>query len=120
MKISTCIKDITLTAVLTATLSVSVLAQTGPRSGQGSGQMGPGAGSMRFDNTNTPGWSQMTAEERAANQASMLSAKTYEECKTLQSKQHQTMQERATEKGVTLMVPRQNACDRMKARGLVK
>ena len=134
MKTSTLLKGLTLTAVLTAALSASVLAQTGPGpgpgagvgagmgAGPGAGQMGPGAGmrGMRFDNTNTPGWALMTAEERAAHQTQMRSVKTYEECNTLRDQQHQAMQVRAKEKGVTLMVPRQNVCDNMKARGWIK
>jgi hypothetical protein len=125
MKTSTLLKGLTLTAVLTAALSASVLAQTGPGPGAGMGAgmgAGPGAGmrGMRFDNTNTPGWALMTAEERAAHQTQMRSVKTYEECNTLRDQQHQAMQVRAKEKGVTLMVPRQNVCDNMKARGWIK
>lgn len=134
MKTFSLFKGIALTAVLTAALSASVLAQMGPGPGPGAGmqgagpgagagQMGPGAGGMRgmrFDTTNTSGWALMTAEERIAHQTQMRSVKTYEECKTLQAEQHQAMQARATEKGVTLMAPRQNACERMKARGWIK
>ena len=129
MKTSSLLKSLTLTAALAAALSASVLAQTGPGpgagmgAGPGAGQMGPGAGGMRgmqFDNTNTPGWTLMTPEERAAHQTQMRSVKTFEECKTLQDQQHQSMQARAKEKGVTLMVPGQNGCDRMKARGWIK
>ncbi|MBB1077887.1 hypothetical protein HUU62_26160 [Rhodoferax sp. 4810] len=129
MKTSTLLKSLTLTAALAAALSASVLAQTGPGpgagmgAGPGAGQMGPGAGAMRgmrFDKSNTPGWALMTAEERTAHQTQMRSVKTYDECKTLQDQQHQAMQVRAKEKGVTLMVPRQNGCDRMKARGWIK
>jgi hypothetical protein len=132
MKTSTLLKGLTLTAALTAVLSASVLAQNGPGpgagmgagmgAGPGAGQMGPGAGmrGMRFDSSNTPGWALMTAEERTAQQTQMRAVKTYEECNALRDKQHQAMQERAKEKGVTLMVPRQNVCDRMKARGWIK
>lgn len=132
MKTSTLLKGLTLTAALTAALSVSVLAQTAPAPGAGMGAgmgMGPGAGAgmgaggmrgMRFDKTNTPGWALMTPEERADQQTKMRSVKTYEECNTLRDTQHQAMQVRAKEKGVTLMVPRQNVCDRMKARGWIK
>ncbi len=91
--------------------------------GPGAGQMGPnarGMRAMRFDQTNTPGWTLMTAEERTANQARMRAVKTYEECKSMQAEQHAAMQVRAKEKNVTLNAPRQNACDRMKARGFIK
>ena len=130
MTTSSLFKGIALAATLTAALTTSVLAQPGPGpgagmqgAGPGAGQMGPGAGGMRgmrFDNTNTPGWALMTSEERTANQTRMHAVKTFEECKALQEAQHQAMQERAKEKGVTLMVPRQNACDRMKARGWIQ
>jgi hypothetical protein len=123
MKPSILLRGLTVIAVLTTALSGAVLAQSAsaPGTGMGAG-MGPGAGAggMRFNQTNTPGWALMTAEERAAQQTQMRSVKTYEECVALRDKQHQAMQVRAKEKGVTLMVPRQNACDRMKARGWIK
>ena len=71
-----------------------------------------------FDNT--PGWSLMTPEERTAHHNAMMSAKTYEECKAAQEAQHKQMEARAKEKGATLPAPRQNACERMKARGFYK
>ncbi len=129
MKASTIAKSIAITTALAAALSASVLAQSGPGAGPGmgmgpgAGQMGPGARGMRgmrFDQTNTPGWTLMTAEERAANQTKMREVKTYDECKTLQAEQHATMEARAKEKGVTLNTPRQNGCDVAKARGLIK
>ncbi|TXT34007.1 MAG: hypothetical protein FD135_5375 [Comamonadaceae bacterium] len=120
------LQDYRSTALLAA-LSASVLAQSGPAAGAGMGvgpgQMGPGAGGMRgmrFDKTNTPGWTLMTAEERTAIQNKMRTVKTYDECKTMQAEQHATMQTRAQEKGVTLNTPRQNSCDVMKARGFFK
>ena len=133
MTTSTLLKSLSATAALAAVLSASALAQTSPGPGPGAGmgagpgnaagQMGAGAGGMRgmrFDKTNTPGWTLMTPEERTANQATMRAVKTYDECKTLQAEHHEAMQARATEKGVKLMVPGQNACDRMKARGWIK
>lgn len=125
MKTSTLIKTISITAALAAALSASVWAQSGPvvgngmGAGPGSGQMG-GMRGMRFNQTNTPGWTLMTPEERTAIQTKMRAVKTYEECKTVQSEQHAAMEARAKEKGVTLNVPRQNSCDRMKARGFIK
>lgn len=89
--------------------------------GQGGGGMGPGGGrGFRFDNSNTRGWALMTPEERAAHRNKMLSAKTYEECKAIQEAHHKTMVERAKEQGKTLPAPRQNGCDRMKARGMLQ
>lgn len=118
------LKQITLLAILGATLAGSVMAQ--PRGGPG---MGPGGGSgpapemgmrFNFDKTNTPGWALMSAEERVAHQSTMMASKTYEECKAAQEPQHTAMAARAKEKGVTLPAPRSNGCDRMKARGFFK
>lgn len=128
MKSSSTFKAIAIATTLAAALSASVLAQSAPAApgmgmGPGAGQMGPGAGGMRgmrFDKTNTPGWTLMTAEERTANQTKMRAVKSYDECKVVQAEQHAAMQARAKEKGVTLNAPRQNACDRMKARGFIK
>lgn len=85
-------------------------------------QPGPGAGwrNLRFDQANTPGWTLMTAEERAAHQTRMRAVQTYNECKQVQEEQHKLMEVRAKEKGVTLAAPRQNACDVAKARGWLK
>ena len=94
----------------------------GPGGGMGQG-MGPGGGpGMRyqFNKDNTPGWSLMTPEERTAHHNAMMSAKTYEECKAAQEAQHKQMEARAKEQGKTLPAPRQNACERMKARGFYK
>jgi hypothetical protein len=133
MKTPFAFKAIAIATTLAAALSASVLAQSNPAPGAGAGMgmgMGPGMqgggpgargmGAMRFDKTNTPGWTLMTAEERTANQAKMRAVKTYEECKTMQAEQHAAMEARAKEKGVTLNAPRQNACDRMKAKGFIK
>jgi len=133
MKSSTTFKTIAIATTLVAALSASVLAQPGPGAGPGAGMgmgMGPGAGqmgpaargmrNMRFDQTNTPGWTLMSAEERTANQTKMRAVTTYDECKTVQAEQHASMEARAKEKGVTLNTPRQNACDVMKARGFIK
>ncbi len=115
-------------ALLGATLSAPVLVQPpqgmGPGMGPGGGMggMGPGARGMRyqFNQDNTFGWSLMTPEERTAHHNAMMSAKTYEECKAAQEAQHKQMETRAREQGKTLPAPRQNACDRMKARGFYK
>jgi Spy/CpxP family protein refolding chaperone len=123
-------------ALLGASLSASVLAQPGPGMGPGGGMgpgmgpggggmgpgMGPGGRGMRFDfnKDNTPGWSLMTPEERAAHREKMLAAKTPEECKAIQEEHHKQMEARAKEKGQTLRGPRQNACDRMRSGGYYK
>ncbi len=130
MKTSLSLQSIALIALLGAALAAPVLAQPGPGIGAGPGMQngGPGPGGpgargmrgMRFDNSNTPGWTLMTPQERTANQIKMRAVKTYDECKLLQTEQHKTMEARAKEKGVTLPAPRQNGCDRMKARGLIK
>ena len=122
---------IALIALLGASVALPVYAQPGPGGGPGAGPgagMGPGPGKgpaakrprFQFDQGNTFGWKLMSAEERTAHRDKMLSATTYDACKAVQAEQHQLMEARAKEKQVTLAPPRQNACDRMKARGLLK
>ena len=118
MKNTMKLKSITLIALLGAALAAPVLAQ--PGSGMGGGPGMQGGGGMRFNQNNTAGWSLMTTEERTEMQSKMRAVKTYDECKLLQTENHAAMEVRAKEKGVTLPVPRQNRCDRMKARGLIK
>ncbi len=115
-------------AVLGAALAAPVAAQPGGGQGMGPGAgmgqgMGPGAGKgmrFKFDKSTTPGWALMTPEERTAHNQKMLAAKTYDECKALQSEHHQAMEARAKEKGTKLPAPGANGCDRMKARGFFK
>ena len=120
-----------LIAMLGTSLALPIYAQPGPGGGPG---VGPGAGvgpasgkgpaakrpRFQFNRDNTYGWKLMTAQERAAHRGKMLAAKTYDECKAVQGEQHALMEARAKEKGATLPAPRQNGCDRMKARGLLK
>ena len=132
MKSSGNLTSIALIALLGAALAAPVLAQPGPgmggmgggpgmqNSAPGGGGVGRGGRAMRFDQNNTRGWALMTSEERAAHREKMLSLKTYDECKAYQAEHRVTMEARAKEKGTTLPVPRQNGCDRMKARGLIK
>ena len=148
MKTSTTFKRITLMALLGGALALPVLAQPGPGMGggmrggmggggacvqnagsnavgcQGMGQRGgPGARGgrgMRFNQNNTTGWSLMTPEERTTQQTKMRAVKTYDECKVVQGEHRAVMEARAKEKGVTLPVPPQNGCDRMKARGFIQ
>ncbi len=103
-----------------------VYSQQGQGQGQGQG-MGPGNGQGRgrrcgfaLNNDNTRGWSLMTPDERLAHRNRMFSAKTYDECKAIQSEHQKTMTERAKAQGKTLPTPRGNVCDHMKARGLLK
>jgi hypothetical protein len=119
------LKDMALLAVLGAALATPAFSQPAGAQGMGPGSgRGPGEGGMgmrfQFDKDNTRGWALMTPEERAAHSGKMHSAKSYEECKALQSEHHQAMEARAKEKGVTLPSPGANGCDRMKARGFFK
>jgi hypothetical protein len=100
------------TAVAAATLALAAFAQpgTGPGPGPGPGAgpgygmgAGPRAGAgPRFDETTTPGWSMMSAEERSEHQARMRSFKSYEECNAYMAQHHDLMAERAKEKGTAL------------------
>jgi len=116
------LSNITLIALLGAAVATSSFAQPGPpASGSGMGGMGMGKGPpVAVNQDNTAGWALMTPEERSANQQKMQSFKTYDECKAYQDEHHKTMEARAKEKGKTLTPPRNNACDRMKAQGLLK
>ncbi len=123
------LSHIALITMLSASIALPVHAQPGPGGGPGAGPgagMGPGPGAaakrprFQFNKDNTYGWAMMSAEERTAHRNRMLSAKTYDECKAAQDEHHKLMEARAREKGTTLPGPRQNACDRMKARGQLK
>ena len=108
---------IALIAVLAATIAAPVTAQMGP----GMGGMGPGkSGRFAFNQGNTPGWSLMSPEERAAHRDQMWSFKTYDDCKAYQAEHHKAMEAKAKEQGKTLPAPRANACDRMKGSGMLK
>ena len=140
MKTSMTFKSITLITLLGAALAAPVLAQGGPGMGRGMGGgpcvqngvpgaggqgMGPGVGrrggrAMMYDQNNTRGWTLMTPEERTAFQKQMREVKTYDECIAVQTEHRGAMEVRAKEQGVTLPTPRQNGCDNMKARGLIK
>lgn len=124
---------VSMAAVLLLSISSIAEAQPGPGSGMGPGSgygMGPGGGGgggmgqgngrgrgFAFNTANTRGWALMTPEEQTAHRNKMFSAKSYDECKSIQETQHKAMMERAKEQGKTLPSPRQNGCDRMKARG---
>ena len=119
------LKHITLIALLGAAIAAPTFAQPGPgmggMGGMGMGGMGPGKGArFALNKDNTPGWALMTAEERTAHQQKMWSFKTYDECKAYQEEHHKAMEAKAKEQGKTLPAPRNNACDRMKARGVIK
>ena len=99
-------KTLILAALISATLG-AVTAAAGPER-------------YGFNQDNAPGWSLMTPAERSEHQNKMWAAKTYDECKTVQAEHHKVMEARAKAKGVTLPAPRNDACEQMKARGLVK
>jgi hypothetical protein len=134
MKTTKTIKTSLLIAVLGTALATAGIAQPGPGPGAGGGPVEQGAGpaaagansnargmrGMRFDRSNTPGWTLMSAEERAANKSRMRSVQSYDECKQVLEEQHKKMEARAKEKGIVLNQPGQNGCDMAKARGLIK
>lgn len=79
----------------------------GPRAGKG-----PGGGAGRG-----PGADLLSSEEMAAHRNAMRAAKTVEECKALQAEHRALLENRAKDKGVSLPVPRANACERIMASG---
>lgn len=106
--------NLTLIALLAA---APTYAQPGPGMGGG---MGPGGGRFAIDNANTVGWALMTQEEHAVHRQKMWSFKNYDECKAYQLEHHRAMEARAQEQGKTIAPPRMNACERMKARGILQ
>lgn len=89
-------------------------AQPGPRSGPG-----PQADrNMQFDESNVTGWSMMTSEERHRYHERMMTSKNFDDCLMIQKEQHSLMQARAQDRGARLVSPSQNACERMRERGL--
>ena len=133
MKSAMKFKSITLIALLGAALASPVLAQGGPgmgggpcmqnagagAGGQGMGSGGRGGRGMMYSQNNTRGWTMMTPEERTTFQKQMREVKTYDECVSLQTAHRGAMEVRAKEQGVTLQTPRRNACDNLKARGVI-
>jgi hypothetical protein len=106
-------------------------AGAGPGAGAGAGcpgGYGPGAGAgpgfgrgggygMRGGGQ---GMALLTPEERTAHRDAMHSFKTVEECTAYMTQYQQLLQERAKAQGVTAPPgPRGNACERMKARGMI-
>ena len=95
----------------------------GPGAGAGCpGGYGPGYGrgggyGMRGGGQ---GMALLTPEERTAHRDAMHSFKTVEECTAYMTQHQQLLQERAKAQGVTAPPgPRGNACERMKARGMI-
>jgi len=101
-------------------LALIVLLGAGIASPFAADAQGGKGGRYGFNADNTRGWSLMTDAERTEHRNKMLAAKTYDECKAIQDEHHKVMDARAREKGKTLGGPRANACDQMKARGLIK
>lgn len=91
----------------------------GGRGMHGMGRGGMGRGMMANQNV-ARGWQLMTPEERTAQQIKMRAVKTYDECKLVQTEHRSTMEARAKEKGLSLFTGRGNACDNLKARGLIQ
>lgn len=83
---------------------------------------GPGKGwsGWKWNSSTVPGWQLMTPAERTEHQNKMRSMKTYDECKAYHEEHRKLMEQRAKDKGVTLMTPRRNPCDMMKAREIIQ
>lgn len=143
MKSTITFKGIALIALIGAALAAPVLAQPGPGMGggwgggpcmQGGGMrngtgMGPGARAgwgnkgcrmMMANQDNAPGWTLMTVEERTSFQNKMRKVETYDECIQVQTEHRGMVEVRAKERGVNLVMPRQNTCDNLKARGAIQ
>lgn len=91
----------------------------GPQTGMGPGT-GPRGRMMKFDKSNTPGWSLMTPEERAAHREKMHSFQTLDECKAYHDEHVKQMDARAKEKGQAARPYRGDPCATMQKRGFIK
>ena len=140
MKTSMAIKMLVLTGATGLALALPAYAQQAPAgcasanaacANNGNGAPGAGMRGMKGGRGMGGGGSGMrggrgvardliTPDERAAHQAKMRNVKTYDECVAAQTEFRGVMEVRAKEKGVTLPSPRQNRCDIMKNRGLIK
>jgi hypothetical protein len=69
---------------------------------------------------NTAGWQLMTPTERTEHQTKLRGFTEYAACKEYVDEHHKKMEERAKEKGVAMPVMRQNPCDTMKTKGVLK
>ena len=69
---------------------------------------------------NTAGWQLMTPTERTEHQTKLRGFTEYAACKEYVDDHHKKMEERAKEKGVAVPVMRQNPCDTMKTKGILK
>ena len=69
---------------------------------------------------NTAGWQLMTPAERTEHQTKLRNFTEYAACKEYVGEHHMQMEERAKEKGVAVPVMRQNPCDTMKTKGVLK
>ena len=100
----------TITTALIATLLAALFASTAM------------AGPWRWNGNkqNTAGWQFMTPAERTEHQIKLRSFTEYNACKEYADDHHKTMEERAREKGVAVPVMRQNPCDVMRSKGILK
>ena len=84
--------------------------------GPGPGASGPGYGpgmgrGWRAGPNNTPGWSMMTPEERAAHQQRMQGMTSRADCTAYMNQQHQQMAARAQQRGASAPAqPRRDMC----------
>ena len=89
----------------------------GPGAGAGPGYGRGGGYGMRGGGQ---GMALLTPEEQTAHRDAMHSFKTVEECAAYMTQHQQLLQERAKAQGVAAPPgPRGNACERMKARGMI-
>jgi hypothetical protein len=100
----------TITTTIIATLVAALLASTAMAQ----------PGRWRGNQHNTYGWQLMTREERTEHQTKMRSFTDYNACKEYVAEHHKQMEERAKEKGLAAPVMKQNPCDTLKSRGVVK
>lgn len=75
---------------------------------------------FHFNQDNVPGWTLMSSAERAAHHQKLMSFKTIEECQAYMAEHRKKMEARAKERNQTLLTPRFDVCEQMKAKGLLE
>jgi len=83
----------------------------GPGPGASAPGYGPRMGGWRAGPNNTPGWSMMTPEERAAHQQRMQGMTSRADCTAYMEQHHQQMVARAAQRGASAPAqPRRDMC----------
>jgi len=78
------------------TMGAGAAPATGGGASAAPAQRGTPSGAVLFDDRNTPGWGQMSAQERETHRQRVGSMKSYNECQTFMSQHSERMKGRLT------------------------